>query len=101
MPPALRDQNQTLINEFVRSTAYLRKEQSKNTLCVRGNGTHQPPPLLLKVGPKLRVSVDCTPHPALLVAAVSQLLPVDVLYHRIDKLISKARHEDNSPRLRT
>lgn len=54
--PALRVQNQTLMNASVRSIAY------------------HPPPALLKAGPKLFDGVAFTPHPALLFTFASQFV---------------------------
>ena len=54
----LRSQNQTLMDDVVRSMAY------------------QPPPMVLNAGPKLSAVGACTPQPSLPSVLTSQLFPV-------------------------
>jgi hypothetical protein len=77
------DQNQILMNDGVRSMAYLNRRCE--TIRRKNKLQYQPPPLLLNGGPKLEFSSYNTPQPELELAYASQSFWVAVLLNE-DKL---------------
>ena len=76
-------QNQTLMKSFVLSTANLKGVLGVGHIYIVPvfiKKRYHPPPCSLKFGPKLFESFIFTPHPALPVAATSQLSPVENLF---------------------
>jgi hypothetical protein len=75
-----RSQKKTLMNDDVRSIAYLSERDCELRLPeILKKHAHHPPPAELNAGPKLLVSLTETPQDSLFVSLTSQLVPSLVL----------------------